>query len=249
LGGPDGPVLVELREQPGVSPPPRAGRLGLYHFAVLLPDRATLGRLARHFSALGVPHAASDHAVSEALYLSDPDGLGIEVYADRPRAEWPTRGEELAMTTAPLDMGSLLDAAGAEPWSGAPAGTTLGHVHLHVGDMAAAARFYHEALGLDTVVWSYPGALFLSAGGYHHHLGLNTWAGPRARAAPDGEARLLEWGLVLPAADDVEATAESLRSAGVTVEPVSAGVVVVADPWGTRLRLSAADGDGTAGGD
>src|SRR5690606_25373608 len=113
----------------------------------------------------------ADHDVSEALYLTDPDGHGIEIYADRPRVSWRRSGREIHMTTAPLDLDSLL-AAATVPWRAMPAGTTMGHVHLHVGDLDRADGYYHRALGLDRVVWGYPGALFLSSGGYHHHLGL-----------------------------------------------------------------------------
>ena len=179
----DGTALVELHERAGARPVPRRGRLGLYHFAVLLPDRAALGRFLAHLAARGVRAGMSDHAVSEALYLTDPDGLGIEVYADRPRDAWRYAGRQLHMHTEPLDTASLLAAGGGAPWAGMPPGTVIGHVHLHVGDIDAAAAFYHAALGFDKVVWSYPGALFLSAGGYHHHLGTNTWA---AGAAPLG---------------------------------------------------------------
>ncbi len=167
--GDDTPLVV-LRERPGVAPVPRRGRLGLYHFAILLPDRQALGRFVAHLAAIGERAGASDHFVSEALYLSDPDGLGIEVYADRPRGQWRHENRQLAMATEPLDLQDLVTAAGGAPWTGMPAGTVIGHVHLYVGDIGAAAAFYHDGLGLDKVVWSYPGALFLSAGGYHHHL-------------------------------------------------------------------------------
>lgn len=228
--------LVALVEKPGVRPVPRRGRLGLFHVAFLLPTRADLGRFVRHLADLGVPTGASDHLVSEALYLTDPDGLGVEVYADRPREAWRLDGRQIAMATEPLDVPDLLRAAGDTPWTGAPAGTAVGHVHLHVGDLALAAAFYHEALGLDQVVWGYPGALFLSAGGYHHHLGLNTWAAG-APPAGDDEARLLEWSLVLPSEADVEAAAESLSAAGFPVGPDRR----VADSWGTALRLTTTD--------
>jgi catechol 2,3-dioxygenase len=240
LGPQDGgSVLVELHERRGASPVPRRGRLGLYHFAILLPDRAALGTFVRHLSELDERAGASDHLVSEALYLTDPDGLGIEVYADRPRRAWRLRGAELVMATEPLDLGSLLRAAGDATWQGMPAGTTIGHVHLHVGDLGMAAAFYHEALGLDKVVWSYPGALFLSAGGYHHHLGVNTWAAGAEPARAD-EARLLDWELLLPDAAAVERTLASLEGAGYLAERDQAGATV-ADPWGTRLRIAAAD--------
>lgn len=224
--------LVELREQPGARPAPARGRLGLYHFAILLPDRAALGRFVRHLAARGERVGAADHLVSEALYLTDPDGLGIEVYADRPRAAWERAAGEIRMTTAPLDLAALARAGADTPWTGTPAGTVVGHVHLHVGDLPEASRFYHELLGLDRVVWSYPGALFLSAGGYHHHLGLNVWAGAHAARPAAGDARLVEWELVLPSRAALEAVTARCTAAGY---PTVDGRVT--DPWGTALRL------------
>jgi catechol 2,3-dioxygenase len=232
----DDTTLVELRERRGARPVPRSGRLGLYHFAILLPNRTALGAFVRHLGDVGAHAGSADHLVSEALYLTDPDGLGIEVYADRPRSEWRVRGNELAMTTEPLDLRSLSRAAGEAMGSGLPAGTVIGHVHLHVGDLREAEAFYHAALGLDKVVWSYPGALFLSAGGYHHHLGTNTWAAHASSAAED-EARLLEWELVLPSDTDVDDVATHLRAAGHHMGYVGADRHV-SDPWGTTLRLT-----------
>jgi catechol 2,3-dioxygenase len=238
----DNTPLVELVERPDARPVPRRGQLGLYHFAILLPDRRALGRFVRHLASLGARAGASDHLVSEALYLHDPDGLGIEVYADRPRSSWRVRdteqGRELTMATEPLDLDSLVRAAGDEPWTGMPAGTVMGHVHLHVGDLERAAEFYHAALGLDAVVWSYPGALFLSAGGYHHHLGINTWAGPDAAPATAGDARLIEWTMLLPDAAAARHAAERLGQAGFNPEPTGSASWTVPDPWGTRLRLT-----------
>ncbi|HUG39317.1 MAG TPA: VOC family protein [Longimicrobiales bacterium] len=231
--------LIELHEKPGSAPVPPRGRLGLFHYAILLPDRAALGALLRQLTELGQRPGTSNHLVSEALYLQDPDGLGIEVYADRPRAEWRHRDRQLVMATQPLDIAGVVRAAGSASWSGMPAGTTIGHVHLHVGDLDRAAAFYHEALGLDKVVWSYPGALFLSAGGYHHHLGLNTWAAS-APAAGEGDARLLDWELLVPSPDDVEGAIASMQAAGYPVER-GAGGAVLRDPWGTALRIRAAD--------
>lgn len=231
--------LIELLEQRGVQPVPRGGLLGLYHFAVLLPDRAALGRFIAHLSALGIHAGSADHAVSEAIYLTDPDGLGIEVYADRPRAAWRSDStRQLFMTTAPLDVRSLVAASGGGTWTGMPPKTTIGHVHLHVGDLGAAEAFYHRALGFDKVVWTYPGALFLSAGGYHHHLGTNTWsAGP---PAGDHHARLLSWDLVVPRRTDAEAAARSVAEAGHA--PTTADdAFTVADRWGTPLRIVAED--------
>ena len=231
--------LVELVERRGAAPAPHRGRLGLYHFAILLPDRAALGRLVQHLANVGERAGASDHLVSEALYLNDPDGLGIEVYADRPRDTWRYDAQrQLAMDTRPLDLGSLVRAAGGQPWTGMPAGTTVGHVHLHVGGIDRAAAFYHQALGLDKVVWSYPGALFLSAGGYHHHLGLNTWAGPGATPAGDDDAKLLDWEIVLPRPADADAAAASLESAGHGASRIEGGWLAT-DPWGTPVRIVA----------
>lgn len=219
LGAADGRLLVVLHEKTGIRPAPRRGAYGLYHCAMLLPDRASLGRFASHLARLNVPVGTADHHVSEALYLTDPDGLGIEVYADRPRASWKFRGTgpdaELVMTSDPLDMPALIAAGGRVPWNGMPEGTTMGHIHLHVGSLEEAEGFYHRELGFDKTVWSYPGALFLSAGGYHHHLGVNTWSpGP---AAKDDEARLIEWTLHVPGEIDR----------------------VVVDPWGTQIRIVA----------
>jgi catechol 2,3-dioxygenase len=234
-------VLVVLREVSGARPSPAGGRPGLYHFAILVPDRSTLGRFVSHLAEKGVRAGAADHAVSEALYLNDPDGLGIEVYADRPRSDWAVAGGELRMTTEPLDMAGLIGAGGGAGYDGMPAGTRIGHLHLHVGNLREADRFYHAALGLDRMVWSYPGALFLAAGGYHHHLGVNTWAAS-AEPAADGDARLAEWSLLLPCTSDVETAADSLRSAGIGVEARADGSVSVRDPWGTMLRLAVEPG-------
>ena len=226
--------VVWLHERPEARPLPPGGRLGLYHFAILVPDRASLGRFVRHLSELGEYAGSADHAVSEALYLSDPDGLGIEVYADRPRSAWRTQGRQLYMTTERLNIRDLLDAAGPQPWTGMPGGTVIGHVHLHVGDLDQGAAFYHEGLGLDKIVWSYPGALFLSAGGYHHHLGTNTWStGP---PATDEDARLLSWTVALPSTGDVEAAGRSLESGGYRVNRTET-TVTADDPWGTTVTL------------
>ena len=216
--------------------PARKGAFGLYHFAMLLPDRAALGRLAAHLSALGIRVGMADHLVSESIYLWDPDGLGIEVYADRPAATWQRKDGEFVMATDPLDVAGVIADAHGEKWDRAPPGTTMGHVHLHVGTLDAAEAFYHRALGLDKTVWSYPGALFLSAGGYHHHLGVNVWS-PGPSPAPN-QAQLLEWELLVPSSDDVAAVADSLRAAGYAAERQSDGVLT-ADPWQTRLRVVA----------
>jgi catechol 2,3-dioxygenase len=226
------PVLVELHGRRGARAAHRRGTFGLFHFAVLLPDRPSLGRFLRHTLDRRAVSGLSDHAVSEAIYLYDPDGLGIEVYADRPRESWRVgAGRELYMTTEPLDVGSVIAAGSDRPWDGAPSGTTMGHVHLHVGNLDGAEAFYHRALGLDKTVWTYPGALFLSAGGYHHHLGANTWASGGAPA--DDQARLVSWDLEV---SDPDAVTRSLASAGYRIETAD-GVPRAADPWGTVVRI------------
>jgi len=238
--GHDRPLLL-LDEFPGARPMTRRGRLGLFHFAILLPDRASLGRFVRHLGDIGAEAGAGDHLVSEAFYLHDPDGLGIEVYADRPRSTWRRIGRELMMATDPVDVAGLLEAAGDAPWTGMPAGTTIGHVHLHVGDLGPAAAFYAEALGFDRMVWEYPGALFFGADGYHHHLGTNIWAGTRADPPAPGDARLLEWVIELPNAASVAEVEASLASAGFAAEREGPDVVTV-DPWGTQVRIRANGG-------
>jgi len=233
--GTDHPLVV-LRAQPGLRRAPR-GRLGLFHFAILLPDRPALGRFFRHLGEIGAHAGAGDHLVSEALYLHDPDDLGIEVYADRPRETWQRVGRQLMMATDPVDFGALVVAAGDTPWTGMAAGTVMGHVHLHVGALDAASAFYSEAVGFDRIVWQYPGALFLSAGGYHHHLGANTWAGSGAVPAARDEARLLEWTIRLPGVDDITAVAQSLANAGFAAERDGNAAVITRDPWGTQVRI------------
>lgn len=229
-------TLVRLHARPGVLPVPRRGVFGLYHFAILLPDRAALGRFVTHLAAIDVRPGAADHLVSEAVYLTDPDGLGIEVYCDRPRDTWRHATRELAMATEPLDLAAVATAALGEAWTGAPAGTTMGHLHLHVGDIDEARRFFQGALGFDVTVWSYPGALFFSAGGYHHHLGANTWVpGP---AATDEQARLLDWELLLPSDEEAAAAARSVVAAGYHIEPDGVAWTAV-DPWGTRVVVRA----------
>lgn len=227
--------LVTLKAIPGTRPARRRGAYGLFHFAILLPDRASLGRFVTHLAINRVQVGMSDHLVSEAIYLSDPDGLGIEVYCDRPRSQWTYADGQLEMATEPLDVADLVRAAQSQPWTGAPAGTTMGHMHLHVGDLDQAARFYHEGLGFDVTVWGYPGALFFSAGGYHHHLGTNTWA-PGPQAPPD-QAQLHEWTLVVPTPEDVVAIASRVAASGSNGDSGGNGRTVV-DPWGTRLRIT-----------
>lgn len=239
MGAADGTALVELRERPAATAVPPGGRLGLYHFALLLPDRQALGRFAHHLGKVEERAGASDHLVSEAFYLNDPDGLGIEVYADRARETWRYQDGQLVMDTRPLDIRSLLLASGGDEWTGMPPGTRVGHLHLHVNDLSRAEAFYRYGLGFQPTVWSFPGALFLSAGGYHHHLGLNTWAAAAPLAGAD-DARLLEWQLIVPAYSDASAAAENMRKHGFEVTGDDDGYLT-RDPWGVCLRIRTED--------
>lgn len=241
LGAGTTPLLL-LTEQPDAKPFPGYGATGLYHFAVLLPSRADLGRWLRHWLELGLPMPGQgDHLVSEALYLSDLDGNGIEIYRDRPRAEWTWDDGRVRMATDPVDIRGLLELAEAEgqPFEGMPQGTRLGHIHLQASDIAAARRFYHDILGFD-VTAQLPGALFVSAGGYHHHLGLNTWQSRGAGPAPEGTAGLRFFTIELPNAAALEAVVARLDAAGIPYErEAGAGAVIVRDPFANRVTLRA----------
>jgi catechol 2,3-dioxygenase len=229
-------VLFELHEKRGVRAVAPRSRLGLYHSAVLLPSRADLGRFISHARALGVHVGASDHIVSEATYLVDPDGLTVEVYRDRPRSEWSVneRGE-IIMGMLPLDFDAVQREGGNTPWAGLPGGTTIGHVHFYVGDLDVASTFYVDGLGFDRMAWTIPGALFISAGGYHHHVGLNIWAAG-SPVASDEDARLLSWDLVVPDGAAVSAIAQSLASQGIMPQRQSAAISAT-DPWGITVRV------------
>ncbi len=185
LGAEAGDVLLRLEQIPGAIPRPRRSA-GLFHFAILVPDRAGLGRSVRRLAEQAWPlTGASDHLVSEAVYLEDPDGLGIEIYRDRPRDTWRFEGGEVAMATEPLDLDDVAHEAGAaQPWTTLDAGTRIGHVHLHVPDLAQAEARYCDDIGFTPMLRRYPGALFVAAGAYHHHLGLNVWAGAGAPPPP-----------------------------------------------------------------
>jgi catechol 2,3-dioxygenase len=216
--GADGTPVVELDHRADApARPPRT--TGLFHLAILVPDRAALAAaLARAVRAGGRISGASDHLVSEALYLNDPEGNGIEIYRDRPRAEWERDGGEIRMSTLPLDVDGLLaELREDEPDSAMPDGTRVGHVHLNVADLDAAERFYSGLLGFDVTVRGYPGALFLSTGGYHHHVGVNTWAGPGA-PAPAAGSRGLEWFEL--SVDDAPGLAELERRLGDAGAPI-----------------------------
>ena len=235
-----GKPLLLLSEQPGATPWPRGGRsyTGLYHFAILVPARADLGRWLRHWLDSGLPlPGQGDHLVSEALYLEDPDGHGIEVYRDRPREEWTWSQGQVRMAADPVDIRGLLaeaERAGA-PWAGLPSGTRLGHMHLQVGDVAEAAAFYHGVLGFD-IVARMPTALFVSAGGYHHHIGMNTWHSRGAGPAPADSVRLRFFTIDLPTEEARQAVVARLEAAGLA-HTERDGVVTIQDPWRNTIAL------------
>lgn len=181
-----GPVLIELRERRDAVPKPRRST-GLFHFAILVPSRAALGQSLRRLADRQWPlSGVADHLVSEALYLDDPDGLGIEIYRDRPRDAWRRTNGELAMATDPLDVAAVANEPGAEaPWHGLARGTVIGHVHLHVASLEEGEALYCDQVGFEPTVRTYHGALFVAAGGYHHHLGMNTWVGAGAPPPPE----------------------------------------------------------------
>lgn len=236
--GADQDVLLTLVEQPDALPVQR-GRTGLYHFALLTPDRVALSRVLNHLLATQTPiDGASDHGVSEALYLSDPDGHGIEIYRDRPRREWPFVKGSLGMTTDPLDVRGLVAADRTRaPWEGIDPHTVMGHIHLHVADLAAAEHFYVDLLGLDLMQRFGGQAAFVSAGGYHHHLGLNTWAGIGAPPPPPTAARLLDFQLVVPNLMVLAEIVDGLRISGIEVNATDEGWSVL-DPSGNRILLN-----------
>jgi catechol 2,3-dioxygenase len=197
LGVEHGPPLLVLLSRPkGVPPPP--GSTGLFHVAFLLPGREDLGALIRRVGERGGSFDGfSDHHVSEAAYLRDPEGNGLELYADRPRERWRAPDGRMLLTTGPLDVHGLLDAAG-DPATALPSGTAVGHIHIRVSTLEAAEAFYVGRLGFDVVTRDYPGALFVSAGGYHHHVGLNVWGGVGAPRPPDDSLGLASFDLVVP---------------------------------------------------
>jgi catechol 2,3-dioxygenase len=238
--GVDGVVLLELIHRPDALPDdPRDA--GLYHTAFLMPTRADLARWILHVAKNRVPIVgASDHDVSEAIYLDDPEGNGVEVYSDRPREMWRREGEMIFQKTDPLDIDAIIreiDPATAT-YPGAPQGLRVGHVHLRVGDIAKAEAFYCGALGLE-VTRRRNGASFMSTGGYHHHVAVNTWHSDGAGARSDTRAGL-DW--VSMEIND-QATLDSLKkrlgAAGATIDAIPGGFAAL-DPWGTRIRLTLA---------
>jgi len=231
--------LVRFVEEPGAQP--AEGFTGLFHVALLVPDRPSLGRFLAHTARERIPLTGlSDHAVSEAIYLRDPDHHGIEIYADRPRALWEGRVLQ-QMITMPLDVESLfgeLEDPAVEPFEGLPDGTVMGHVHLRVADVPKTVEFYNGVLGMGLMAQLGPAAAFLSAGGYHHHVGANTWESRGATPAPPGAATLRHATIVLPDTDERDRVVARVADAGQEPDELEGGVIV-RDPSRNPLLLTA----------
>jgi catechol 2,3-dioxygenase len=231
-------VVLVLHEDAQAGP---AGRhAGIYHYALLYPSRQELARAAVRLAVTRTPiQGASDHGTHEAIYLPDPDGIGIELAADRPREVWPTPEEEFSRGgPLPLDLDSLLGSvAGEDVQPRVGEGLRMGHVHLHVGDVDRGLAFYRDLLGFE--VWAQlPTAAFVSAGGYHHHLAFNTWMERGVEAAPEPAVGLRHWTVQLPGSADVELVAARLENAGLAPDRMAGGFEI-ADPWGIRVRFEA----------
>jgi len=226
LGAGSNTFLI-LTEQPGARRPGRT--TGLYHFAILTPSRLALAKSLRHLADTQTRVSGfADHLVSEAIYLSDPDGNGIEIYCDRPRDEWPRLDGQIQMASDPLDLEGIMGELEGrdEPWTGLHPETILGHMHIHVAHLPAALTFYRDVIGFDLMVQWAESAGFLSAGGYHHHLGVNTWNGVGAPPPPPGSVGMRWFTVVLPGQEELERVTENVRRAGVPVEEHEDGVLV-----------------------
>ncbi|EKN66758.1 glyoxalase family protein [Neobacillus bataviensis LMG 21833] len=230
----DGKNPLLTLEQPADVIPKEGNTSGLYHFAILLPSRADLSVFLRHLIQTGYPLGAADHYVSEALYLNDPDGNGIEVYRDRPSSDWTWKNNLVDMATEQLDAQGILAESNAE-WKGLPSGTVMGHIHLHVGDLKKAEEFYTKGLGFNVASY-YPQAAFLSTGGYHHHIAINTWQGVGAPASPKNSVGLNWYTLVFPDETARETVIKQLQQVGASVKKET-DFYVTNDPSGNQIRL------------
>ncbi len=234
-GGED---IVVLHENPQAQRV--RGTSGLYHFAVLVPSRLELARSLRRLLETQWPlQGFADHLVSEAIYLPDPDSNGIEIYRDRPRTDWPRQNGQIRMATDPLDLDGVLAELNGhdEAWTGLNPQTVLGHMHLHVGALPQANVFYGDIIGLDLITRFGNSALFMSAGGYHHHLGLNTWAGVGAPPPPSNAIGLRYFTLKLPKSDEVGAIVDRFRGEGGSIEETDQGLLL-RDPFQNGVVLT-----------
>jgi catechol 2,3-dioxygenase len=230
--------LLVLVEVPGAT---LGGRhAGLFHYALLFETRRELARAVKRLAGTQTRiEAASDHGPTESIYLRDPDDNGVELYADRPREEWPQPripGERVAMSTVALDLDDLMrEIDGEGPRAHAGAGIAVGHLHLHVGDVEQALAFYRDVLGFELMA-TLGGAALVSAGGYHHHLGINIWLGRDVRPRPADAAGLREWTVLLAARDELDAVRARAADAGLSIR-AHAGGFLVRDPWETAVAF------------
>jgi len=236
-GGRKATSLLALQKLTGAPPQPYRST-GLYHVAILLPTRPDLGRALIRMAEAGLEIGQGDHLVSEALYISDPDGNGLEIYRDRPRDTWNWSNSMVKMAADPVDIAGLIEEGRREEvqWQILPAGTRVGHIHLRVGDISQAEHFYHDILGF-AVTASMPGALFVSAGGYHHHIGMNTWQSRGAGAAPQNTAGLQSFVIALPNRDALAEVRARLAAHDIAVQEEDEDMIIVADPWRNRVEL------------
>lgn len=230
-------IILSARTDAKLKPPHTTG---LFHNAIRFPNRRELARVFRRLIEHGWPFQGfADHMVSEALYLADPDGNGVELYTDRPRERWRRRNGMVEMATDPLDVDDLLHEVenDSTPWNGVHAETDIGHIHLHVSDLQKAEAFYCGVLGFEVTQRSYPGALFIAAGGYHHHLGLNIWAGKGAPPPPPEAVGLREFSIMIADAATLEVLKMRLQSAKISFEEKSAAAIATRDHDGNRLKI------------
>jgi len=228
--------LIHLQAIPDAKrKPPRT--TGLYHAAIRLPDRPALGAMLRRLLEQRYPlQGAADHLVSEAIYLADPDGNGLELYTDRPREKWPQLNGQISMATDPLDAQGLLRDA-SPTWDGIHPATDIGHMHLQVSDLAQAEEFYCDLLGFEVTQRSYPGALFISAGGYHHHIGLNVWSGLGAPPPPQQAVGLGYFQVAIPDKTARQVVIERVSAVGIDTLAGTNGTLLIRDPDGNQISL------------
>lgn len=232
------PFLL-LEELPQANVTPRRSAACLYHFAILLPNRKALGSSLGNLIASGIHIGQADHLVSEALYITDPDYNGIEIYCDRPRSTWRRDAQgNYIMASDPIDWEGLLKEAEGMPWNGLPAGTVMGHIHFHVKNLEKSKAFYCEALGFEIAADARETmrALFISAGGYHHHIGLNVWAGEEAPSRQANGTGLVYYTLVFPSVQSRDEAVDRLKRSGAHAS-VKDEAVIVLDPSDIQVRL------------
>ncbi|MBB5174298.1 VOC family protein [Texcoconibacillus texcoconensis] len=231
----DGKTSILSLDQPdGLTP--KVGRTaGLYHFAILLPTRDHLAQFVQHIAKVGIPVGSSDHLVSEALYFSDPDGNGIEVYSDRDPSTWEWKNDEVKMTVDPLNIPEL-QASHQPEWDGLPEDTVMGHLHLHVSNLQEAEEFYTRGLGFEVVCRFGLQAVFISTGKYHHHIALNTWNGIGAPKSLEHSVGLQSFHITYPTVEEISDAVDRLTSLGVSVIKEN-DVYQVEDPSGNHVQL------------